>query len=128
VASHLEAAGESETARLLRALQPVLADTTHEVFRADTPAERENRLLPANANYGPPVLHNERLRDPAPAGTAGKRPKPHREDDAIARGHFAKRAVSCARSSVMVATAAAAHKTALPPASSLVSQVNPFRM
>jgi len=50
VASHLEAAGESETARLLRALQPVLADTTHEVFRADTPSERENRLLPASAN------------------------------------------------------------------------------
>src|SRR4029077_5481919 len=50
VASHLEAAGEGETARLLRALQPIIAETTHEVFRDDTPAERENKLLPASAN------------------------------------------------------------------------------
>ena len=50
VASHLVAAGEGETARLMRALQPVLAETTHEVFRDDTPAERENRVLPARAN------------------------------------------------------------------------------
>ena len=50
VASHLEAVGESETARLLRALQPLLAETTHEVFRDDAPAERENRLLSASAN------------------------------------------------------------------------------
>jgi hypothetical protein len=50
VASYLEAAGEGETARLLRALRPVLADTTHEVFRGATPEERENMLLPASAN------------------------------------------------------------------------------
>ena len=50
LASHFEAVGESETARLLRALQPLLAEITHEVFRDDAPAERANRLLPASAN------------------------------------------------------------------------------
>ena len=44
VASYLEAAGEGETARLMQALQPVLAETTHEVFGDDTPEERAARL------------------------------------------------------------------------------------
>jgi hypothetical protein len=46
VATCRDQAGDTDTARLLRALQTVLVETTHEVFRDDTPAERENRLAP----------------------------------------------------------------------------------
>ena len=38
--------GEADTARLLRALQTVLVETTREIFRDGSPEERENRLAP----------------------------------------------------------------------------------